>query len=77
MVLRLKYKLNLGVTDCRPLNLRNLYFFVKKSNKIQKSNSIKKNKTKILTLFEISFSGLKNLTLKKNFVLIVVDVEVL
>ena len=64
MILRLKYKLNLGVTDCRPLNLRNLYFFVKKSNKIQKRNSI-------------SFSGLKNITLKKNFVLIVVDVEVL
>ena len=48
MILRLKYKLNLGVTDCRPLNLRNLYFFVKKSNKIQKSNSIKKTKQNTL-----------------------------
>ena len=28
-------------------------------------------------LFEISFSGLKNVTLKKKFVLIVVDLEVL
>ena len=28
-------------------------------------------------MFEISFSGLKNITLKKEFVLIVVDLEVL
>ena len=30
-----------------------------------------------MILLEISFSGLKNITLKKKFVLIVVDVEVL
>ena len=76
MILRLKYKLNLGVTDCRPLNLRNLYFFVKKVIKYKKVTQLKK-RTKNFTLFEISFSGLKNITLKKNFVLIVVDVEVL
>ena len=30
-----------------------------------------------MIMFEISFSGLKNITLKKEFVLIVVDLEVL
>ena len=66
MILRLKYKLNLGVTDCRPLNLRNLYFFVKKSNKIQKSNSIKKTKQKPYTLLNFIL-GSKEYYLKKEF----------
>ena len=39
---------------------------------------IKENKTPKtnIILFEISFSGLKNITLKKEFFLIVVDLEV-
>ena len=36
-----------------------------------------KNPKTNIKLFEISFSGLKNITLKKKFVLIVVDLEVL
>ena len=66
MILRLKYKLNLGVTDCRPLNLRNLYFFVKKSNEIQKSNSIKKKNKKLYTLRNFVF-GSKEYYVKKEF----------
>ena len=40
-------------------------------------NKIKTPKQTDITLFEISFSGLKNITSKKKFVFIVVDLEVL
>ena len=39
-------------------------------------NKIKTPKQTDITLFEISFSGLKNITSKKKFVFIVVDPEV-
>ena len=40
-------------------------------------NKIKTQKQTDITLFEISFSGLKNITSKTKFVFIVVELEVL
>ena len=49
----------------------------KKNNKVKIINKIKTQKQTDITLFEISFSGLKNITSKKKCGFIVVDLDVL